>query len=118
MYKSMFLLRWLISALAFLALPYLIPGILVKGFGTALLLALLWGLVNITIKPILVILTLPFNILTLGIFTFVINGFLLWLLGGVVKGFEVRGFWMAVLGALFLSMISAFSHWALEHREA
>ena len=111
----MLLMRWLISALAFLALPHIISGIAVSGFKTALILALLWGLVNITVRPILIILTLPFTILTLGIFTFVINGFLLWLLGGVVKGFEVHGFWVAILGALFLSLVSTFSHWALEH---
>lgn len=109
----MILLRWLVSALGFLALSYLVPGITVKGFGTALILALLWGLVNITIKPILILLTLPFNILTLGIFTFIINGFLLWVLGGVIKGFEVHGFWVAVVGALVLSAISTLSHWAL-----
>lgn len=113
----MILLRWLVSALGFLALPYLIPGISVKGFATALLLALLWGVVNITVKPILVVLTLPFNILTLGIFTFIINGFLLWVLGGVVKGFEVHGFFVAVLGALFLSVVTSVSHWAFEHRD-
>lgn len=109
----MILLRWLVSALGFLALSHIIPGIDVKGFGTALVLALLWGLVNITIKPILLILTLPFNILTFGIFTFIINGFLLWMLGGLIKGFEVHGFWVAVLGALFLSIISSISQWAL-----
>jgi len=109
----MILLRWVVSALAFFALSYVIPGITVKGFGTALVLALLWGLVNITIKPILILLTLPFNLLTFGIFTFIINGFLLWILGGVVKGFEVHGFWVAVLGALFLSVISSLSQWVL-----
>lgn len=109
----MLLLKWLVSALAFLALPYIVSGITVKGFGTALILALLWGLVGITIKPILILLTLPFNLLTFGIFTFIINGFLLWLLGGVVKGFEVHGFWVAVLGALVLSVISALAHWTL-----
>jgi putative membrane protein len=112
----MILLRWLVSALGFLALSQLIPGITVASFTTALVLALLWGVVNITIKPILILLTLPFNILTLGIFTFIINGFLLWLLGGVVKGFEVQGFWVAVLGALFLSAISTLSQWAFTHR--
>lgn len=112
----MLLLRWLVSALGFLALSQLIPGISVASFTTALVLALLWGLVNITIKPILILLTLPFNILTLGIFTFIINGFLLWILSGVVKGFEVQGFWVAVLGALFLSVISALSQWALNYR--
>lgn len=114
----MLLIRWLVSALAFLALPYLIPGIMVKGFVTALILAFLWGVVNMTIKPILLLLTLPLTILTLGIFTFIINGFLLWMLGGVVKGFEVHGFWVAVVGALFLSMISALAHFVLERRAA
>lgn len=113
----MILLSWLVSALAFLALPHIVPGIAVKGFVTALILALLWGLVNITIKPILVLLTLPFNLLTFGLFTFIINGFLLWLLGGVVKGFEVHGFWVAFLGALVLSAINALTHWALHHHE-
>lgn len=112
----MILLSWLVSALAFLAIPYIIPGIMVQGFGTALILALLWGLVNITIKPILLLLTLPLNLLTFGIFTFIINGFLFWILGGVVKGFEVQGFWIAVLGALVLSVINGVAHWSL-HRE-
>ncbi|MEK7181950.1 MAG: phage holin family protein [Patescibacteria group bacterium] len=106
--------KWLISALAFLALPHIVPGISVEGFGTALVLALFWGLINITIKPILLILTLPLNLLTLGIFTFIINGFLLWLLGGIIKGFEVQGFWVAVLGALVLSLISALSHFVMQ----
>ncbi len=113
----MILLNWLVSALAFLALPYIVSGITVKGFVTALVLALMWGLVNITIKPILIVLTLPLNLLTLGIFTFVINGFLLWILGGVIKGFEVHGFLAAILGALVLSVIQSIAHWAL-HREA
>lgn len=109
----MLLIKWLVSALAFLALPYVVSGITVSSFGTALILALLWGLVGITIKPILLLLTLPFNLLTFGIFTFILNGFLLWLLGGIVKGFEVHGFWVAVLGALILSVVSALAHWAL-----
>lgn len=109
----MILLRWLVSALGFLALSHVIPGITVSGFGTALVLAFLWGVVNITIKPILLLLTLPLTIVTFGIFTFIINGFLLWILGGVVKGFEVHGFWVAVLGALFLSVVNSVSHWAL-----
>ena len=110
----MLILKWLISALAFLALPHIVPGITVAGFGTALVLALFWGLINITVKPILLLLTLPLNLLTLGIFTFILNGFLLWLLGGIIKGFEVHGFWVAVLGALVLSVIGALSHWAME----
>ena len=113
----MILLKWLVSALAFLALPHIIQGINVKGFGTALLLAFLWGVVNVTIKPILILLTLPFNLLTFGIFTFIINGFLLWILGGVIKGFEVHGFWIAVLGALVLSIVNSFVHWSFHKEE-
>jgi len=115
--KIMILLKWLVSALAFLALPHIIQGISVKGFGTALLLAFLWGVVNVTIKPVLILLTLPFNLLTFGIFTFIINGFLLWILGGVIKGFEVHGFWIAVLGALVLSIVNSFVHWSFHKEE-
>lgn len=114
----MLLVKWVVSALAFLALPYIITGITVKGFGIALVLALLWGLINITIKPILLILTLPINFLTFGIFTFIINGFLLWLLGGLIKGFEVKGFLAAVLGALVLSAVSSLMHWLFHRSEA
>jgi putative membrane protein len=109
-----YLARLVLSALAFLAVANLVPGISVASFWTALVLALLWGLLSVTIKPIILILTLPINVLTLGIFTFIINGFLLWLLGGIVKGFEVHGFWVAVLGALVLSVINMFISWSME----
>lgn len=113
----MIFLKWVVSGLAFLVLPQIVPGISVKGFGTALLLAFLWGIIGITVKPILVILTLPINLLTFGIFTFVINGFLLWILGGFVKGFEVETFWAAMLGAIVLSIINMLSHWALNRAD-
>lgn len=113
----MILVKWLVSAGTFLALPYIIAGISVKGFGTALLLALLWGVINVTIKPILLVLTLPINLLTFGIFTFILNGFLLWLLGGMIKGFEVHGFWVAILGALVLSVVSTIAHWVFHRAE-
>ncbi len=113
----MIFMKWVVSALAFLALPYIVPGISVKGFGTALLLAFAWGLIGITVKPILVILTLPINLLTFGIFTFVINGFLLWMLGGFIKGFDVQTFTAALLGAVVLSIIHMLSHWALNRAD-
>lgn len=109
-----FIIRLVLSALAFLAVSHLVPGISVASFWTALVLAILWGLVSVTIKPIVLILTLPINILTLGIFTFILNGFFLWLLGGIVKGFEVHGFWVAVLGALVLSIINMLIGWVVE----
>lgn len=113
----MLLIKWLVSALAFLALPYIVSGITVASFVTALILALIWGVVNITVKPVLLLLTLPINLVTFGIFTFIINGFLLWLLGGFVKGFEVHGFLAAVLGALVLSLVSSLAHFAFHKAE-
>ncbi|NCQ06254.1 MAG: phage holin family protein [Candidatus Moranbacteria bacterium] len=113
----MLLLKWLVSAMAFLVLPYIVSGISVKSIGTALILALFWGVINVTIKPILLVLTLPINLLTFGIFTFIINGFLLWLLGGLIKGFEVHGFLVAILGAIVLSAIGTITHWAMHKSE-
>jgi putative membrane protein len=103
------LLAWLINALALLALPYLFTSIHVEGFGTALVAALVLGLINTLIRPVLVLLTLPVTLLTLGLFIFVINGLLFWFVGSFVKGFTVEGFWTAVFGAIVYSIIS----WAL-----
>ena len=100
------IVKWLIGALAVLGAAYLIPGIVVASFYTALIVAALWGVVNIIVKPILVILTLPITILTLGLFTLVINALLFWFLGTIVKGFAVEGFVAAFLGALFVSVVS------------
>ena len=100
------LLTWLINALALLALPYLFTSIHVEGFGTALVAALVLGLINTLIRPVLVLLTLPVTLLTLGLFIFVINGLLFWFVGSFVKGFTVEGFWTAVFGAIVYSIIS------------
>jgi len=100
--------KWLIVALSFLLATYLIPGISVQSFYTALLLAFFWGIINLFVKPVVMILTLPINILTLGLFTFVINGFLLWLLGTFVKGFAVDGFFVAILGAIVITFFGWF----------
>jgi len=101
--------KWFIVALALLLAAYLVPGISVASFYTALIVAALLGVANIILKPILVVLTLPINILTLGLFIFVINGFLFWLLSTVVKGFYVEGFLAALLGSLVVSAISYIS---------
>lgn len=101
------LTKWLLNALALLLAAYLIPGIHVEGFYVALIASLLLGVLNIIVKPILIILTLPINILTLGLFTFVINGSLFWFLGTFLKGFSVDGFLPALLGALLVSVISS-----------
>ena len=100
------LLVWLINAVALMAVPYLLPGITVSSFMTALIAALVLGLVNAVIRPILILLTLPATILTLGLFIFVINGLLFWAVGSFVQGFVVDGFWAGFLGAIVYSVIS------------
>ena len=103
---SRLLLSWLINALALLALPYVVPSVQVDSFGTALVAALLLGFVNTLIRPLLVLLTLPVTVLTLGLFIFVINGLLFWMVASFVEGFHVAGFWSAVLGAIVYALIS------------
>jgi putative membrane protein len=104
------LLIWVINAIALMALPYIFSSINVDSFfPTAFFVALVLGLINTLIRPILVILTLPVTILTLGLFIFVINGLLFWAVGTYVSGFHVAGFWSGVFGAMVYSVIS----WAL-----
>ncbi|NMM25898.1 MAG: phage holin family protein [Glaciimonas sp.] len=103
------LVSWLINTLALLALPYLMHSVRVDSFGTALIAALLLGLVNTLIRPIFILLTLPVTVLTMGLFIFVVNGLMFWAVASMVNGFHVGGFWSAVGGALLFSIIS----WAL-----
>jgi putative membrane protein len=103
------LLVWLINAAALFFVPYLMSSITVDSFVTALLAALVLGLINTIIRPLLILLTLPATVLTLGLFIFVINGLLFWFVGSFVNGFHVAGFWSAVGGAILYSIIS----WAL-----
>jgi len=100
------LLTWLINAIALIALPYVFSSITVDSFVTAVLVAIVMGFVNAIIRPILVILTLPATILTLGLFIFVINGLLFWAVGSFWPGFHVNGFWAGVFGAIVYSIIS------------
>lgn len=100
------LIRWLIYAVAIMLLTYVVPGISVRNFYSALIAALILGLVNAVIRPLLVLLTLPVNILTLGLFTFVINALMLWLVSSIVKGFDIKNFVAAFLGALVLWVVS------------
>ncbi|HEY1327766.1 MAG TPA: phage holin family protein [Casimicrobiaceae bacterium] len=100
------LLTWVINAAALFLLPYLFTGIHVPDFMHAMIAALVLGLINAIIRPILVILTLPATLLTLGLFIFIINGFLFWLVGQMNLGFTVDTFWTAVLGAIVYSVIS------------
>jgi putative membrane protein len=100
------LFRWLISAGTLIIIAYYVPGISVQSFYSALIAALILGLINALIRPIILILTLPVNILTLGLFTLVINALMFWLASTVVKGFYVAGFWPAFWGALIMTLIS------------
>ena len=100
------LITWVINAVALLAVAYLFQSIHVTNFTHAMIAALVLGLVNTLVRPILVLLTLPATILTLGLFIFVINGFLFWLVGQMDLGFTVAGFWNGVLGAVVYSVIS------------
>lgn len=100
---------WMLNALALIAVASFVPGIHVDGYLVALLAAFLLGLVNTLIRPILLLLTLPITLVTLGLFIFVINGTLFWLVGSVLRGFVVDSFWHGVLGAVLYSIFT----WAL-----
>ena len=101
------LLRWLILTAAILAAAYLLDGIEVRDFFSAFLAAAVLGILNAFFRPLLLLLTLPLNILSLGLFTFVINAFLLKMASGVIPGFEVHGFWTALFGALIITLVSS-----------
>ena len=100
------LLLWLINTIALFALPHLLDSVQVDSFTTALLAALLLGLVNTLIRPVLLLLTLPVTFLTLGLFIFVINGLMFWFVADVVEGFRVASFGAAILAAIVYSVIS------------
>ncbi|HQS57000.1 MAG: hypothetical protein B7Y56_01480 [Gallionellales bacterium 35-53-114] len=101
------LLIWFLNSLALLTVAYVLPGIHVDGFTGALVAALILGLINMLLRPLLIFLTLPVTVITLGLFILVINGLLFWFAGTVLKGFEVSGFWYGVLGALLYSIFSS-----------
>jgi putative membrane protein len=100
------ILVWILNAVALLVVAYLLPGIAVASFGSALLAALVLGLLNMLVKPVLVLLTLPITIVTLGLFLIILNALLFWFAGSILKGFQVNGFWWAVIGAVLYSIIS------------
>jgi putative membrane protein len=100
------LLKWLIMATSIVISAYLIPGVYISGFFTALWVALFLGIVNVLVRPILILITLPINILTLGLFTFVINAVLVLLASSMINGFHVKGFWIAMLFSMVMSIIN------------
>ncbi|MFP4226930.1 MAG: phage holin family protein [Desulfobacterales bacterium] len=100
------LVRWLCLTAAIMLTEYLVAGIQVAGFGHALGAAMVLGVLNIILRPILFILTLPITIMTLGLFTFLINALMLKMASGLMPGFSVIGFWSAIFGALIISVIN------------
>jgi len=100
------LVKWLILTAAITLASYLIEGIRVSGFLSALFTAAVLGILNVFFRPVLLILTLPINIMTLGLFTFIINAVLLKMASGIISGFQVHGFWSAVLGSLVISAVN------------
>lgn len=109
------LAKIVITALALLLVAYLLPGIEVASFYIALIVAIVLGLLNLVAKPILVILTLPINVLTLGLFMWVINGFLFWFVATFIQGFTVSGFGIAIVGSLIVSIFSWLGEKILIH---
>ncbi len=104
------LINLLVSALAVFASAYILPGVKVDSFVTAIVVAIVLGVVNAILKPILLLLTLPINMLSLGLFTFVINAVLVLLVSNVVPGFGVSSFLLALLFSIVLSVVNSFLH--------
>ena len=109
----MHIARWIVNAAALLLVAYLYPGVHVTDFWAALIAAIVLGLVNAIIRPLLVILTLPVTLLTLGLFLFVINALLFWFVAEVVHGFTVTGFAAALIGSILYSLITLVAAWLL-----
>jgi putative membrane protein len=110
------LARWIVNAAALLLVAYLYPGVQVESFLSAALAALVLGLVNAFVRPLLIILTLPVTLLTLGLFLFVINALLFWFVAEIVHGFSVSGFGAALLGSILYSLITLVTSWILFSR--
>ncbi len=104
------LLNWIVSAVVIFVIANLLPGVHIASFTTALVAAVVLGIINAVIKPVLVILTLPINILTLGLFTLVINAFLILIASYIVPGFKVDGFIWALIFGIVLSIVNSLVH--------
>lgn len=104
-----FIARLLISALALILVTYIVPGIAIKGFLTAVIVAFVLGILNAVVRPVLIVLTLPITILTLGLFIFVINAGIFLFVASFVDGFYVSGFWSACIGSILVSVISSIA---------
>lgn len=107
----MILLRWFITTLAIFALPFFVAGITVSSILTAVLVAACLVFLNMVVKPIITILTLPLNILTLGLFSIIVNGAFFWFVAKIIQGFTVENFTAAIIGAFVISIIN----WIISH---
>jgi putative membrane protein len=107
------IIKWLLSAVALLAVAYLYSGVQVNSFGSALIAAAVIGLLNMIVRPVLVVLTLPVTIVTLGLFLFIINALLFWAASGLLGGFHVSGFLAALIGSLLYSLLGLLIESAL-----
>ena len=108
------ILKWLLSAAALLGVAYIYGGVSVASFSSALVAALVIGLLNMLVRPVLVLLTIPITLLTLGLFLFVINALMFWAASGLVGGFHVAAFWAALLGSLIYSALGVLIDALLE----
>ena len=108
------ILKWLLSAAALLGVAYIYGGVSVASFSSALVAALVIGLLNMLVRPVLVLLTIPITLLTLGLVLFVINALMFWAASGLVGGFHVAGFWAALLGSLIYSALGVLIDALLE----
>ena len=108
------ILRWGLLACALVLVAHLYPGVQVTSFGAALVAALVLGLLNTLVRPVLILLTLPVTLLTLGLFLFVINALMFWAAASVLDGLHVNGFWAAMVGSLLYSLCALVIDMAME----
>lgn len=108
------LVRWMLLAAALLLVAYLYPGVTVTSFGAAMVAALVLGLLNTIVRPLLVLLTLPVTLLTLGLFLFVVNALMFWMAASVLQGFHVAGFFAALVGSVIYSLCGMVIDVAME----
>jgi putative membrane protein len=102
------LMQLLINIIAFYVTGYIVPGITISSWPTLIVMSIVWGVLTLIMRPILLLLTLPINILTLGLFTFVINAILLMIMSAIVPGFHLAGFGTALVAAIVLSLVNMF----------
>ncbi|MBL8329988.1 MAG: phage holin family protein [Rubrivivax sp.] len=108
------IVRWILLAIALLFVTHVVPGVVVTSFGAAMLAAFVLGLLNTLVRPVLVLLTLPVTVLTLGLFLFVINALMFWAAARILEGLEVTGFGAALLGSLLYSVCGVVIDAAIE----